>query len=641
VSGAVARGPVSARPPGPFEDVPFAALESTVPARFAAIAARHADRVAIRTRHESMTYTALDAASSRVAHALLDTLGKRAEPVALLLDKGIEQLVAYLGVIKAGKIVAVLDPSMPRERLAAMLADADGPLVLTSERRLELARAAAGAERVVRHVEQLAMAGPAPPPRLDLAPDTPMQIVYTSGSTGRPKGVVLDHRTALHQVWRVTRVYRFCAEDVLTMLAALGTGQGTTNAHCALLNGATLCPWDVRADGLADLPAWMLEAGVTVYRSSTSVFRYLVETVRGDEGFPRLRHVVLGSEPAYARDAARFRERFPASCQLSNALSSSECKTIAIALLDHHTPLTERLLPVGLPLDGAEILILDPAGAALPPGEAGRIVVRSRYLASGYWRQPELTRETFRPDPAGSDAVVFDPGDLGRLLPDGSLVHLGRGDFQVKVRGHRVETEEVELALREHAGVRAAAVVARPDSRGETALVGYVVFTGEPLPAAELQRFLRARLPEFMVPSRILALEAMPMTGAGKLDRAALPTPDALAAPGRPGGADQAPRTPLERQLVEIWADVLGVASVGIDEEFGALGGNSLLATRVVARVLDAARIEVPVRALLEAPTVAAMAQAILTQMAEALSPGELDRLLPDRASPADPAPRD
>ena len=640
MSDADARGPVSALPPGSLQTIAFAAMEPTVPARFAAVVARHADRAAIRTRQESLTYAELDAASSRVAHALLDTLGNRTEPVALLLDKSIFQLVAYLGAIKAGKIAVVLDASIPADRLTSMMADAGAPLVLTGEARLALARAAAGPERLVRRVEHLVTAGATEAPRLDLAPGAAMQIVYTSGSTGRPKGVELSHRTALHQLWRCSRAYRFVTGDVLTMLAALGTGQGTTNAHCALLNGATLCPWDIRTDGLADLAPWMLEAGVTVYRSSTSVFRYFVETLRGDEDFSRLRLVTLGSEPAYARDAARFRERFPRSCQLSNALSSSECKTIAVGLMDHDTPLTERLLPVGRPLEGVEILILDPAGAPLPPGEPGRIAVRSRFLASGYWRQPELTREAFRPDPAVVDARVFDTGDLGRILPDGSLVHLGRSDFQVKIRGHRVETEEIELALREHAGVRAAAVVARPDARGETALVGYVVPAGAPEAAGDLRRFLRARLPEFMVPPRIVALDAMPMTGAGKLDRQALPAPDTLPVADPDALSEHAPRTPLECRLAGIWEDVLGITGVGIEQEFTALGGNSLLATRVVARVLDVVRVDVPLRTLLEAPTVAAMAQAILAQLAADLPPGELDDLLTKRPAPTDPPPR-
>jgi acyl-coenzyme A synthetase/AMP-(fatty) acid ligase len=377
----------------------------------------------------------------------------------------------------------------------------------------------------------------------------------------------------------------------------------------------------------------MLEAGVTVYRSSTSVFRYFVETLTGDEGFPRLRLVTLGSEPAYARDAERFRARFPRSCLLSNALSSSECKTVTIALIDHDTPLAERLLPVGTPLEGIEILVLDEAGAPVPAGEPGRVAVRSRYLSQGYWGQPEATRAAFRPDPAGGDAIVFVSGDLGRLRPDGSLVHLGRGDLQVKVRGHRVETDEVELALREHPGVGTAAVVAQPDARGETALVGYVVLTGAPVAAIELQRFLRERVPEFMVPSRIVPLDAMPMTGAGKLDRQALLARDAVAAPAGGAAGGPAPRTSLERTVAAIWADVLGLATVGPEQEFMALGGNSLLATRVVSRVRDAVRVDVPVQALLEAPTVAAMAEAILAQLAAELSPDELDSLPgpPDR----------
>jgi acyl-coenzyme A synthetase/AMP-(fatty) acid ligase len=393
----------------------------------------------------------------------------------------------------------------------------------------------------------------------------------------------------------------------------------------ALLNGGALYPWDIRREGLGGLPAWMNEEAITVYRSSTSVFRYLADGLGGRDNFPALRLLTFASEPAYARDVERFRERFARSCLLVNALSASETGTIATHFVDPDAPLPDRLVPVGLPLDGVEILLLREDGAPAPPGAAREIAVRGRYLSAGYWNEPELTRATFSPDPQGGDARVYRTGDLGRILPDGALVHLGRRDFQVMIRGFRVETGEVELALRDHPGVAAAAVVAGPDARGETALIGYVVPARKPGPdASDLRDFLRRRLPAQMVPAAIVALDELPVTGAGKIDRRALPAPGARASRVAP----VAPRTPLEERLAGIWSEVLGLDSVGVEDSFLDLGGNSLLATMVVNRVLGDVRTDVSVAALLAASTVAGMAVVVAAHLAQGLPTGLLSELV-------------
>ncbi len=437
----------------------------------------------------------------------------------------------------------------------------------------------------------------------------------------------------------MTNAYRLCADDRLTMIAALSTGQGMTNSLMALLNGATLYPWDIREQGLAGLAPWMLDAGITVYRSSTSVVRYFVDSLRGDEGFPALRLLTLGSETAYTRDLERIWRKLPPTCLLANALSSSEAHTIACHIMDHRVRPEGRVVPVGRPIDpDVEIVLVDEAGAPVPPGAVGEITVRSRYLALGYWRLPELTRAAFGVDPADPARRVYRTGDLGHFLDDGALVQIGRRDFQVKIRGHRVETAEVELALREHPGIAASAVVARPDARGDLALIGYVVPATLPgPPAAELRRFLGERLPTYMLPSTIVEIEQMPLTAAGKLDRQALPVAPAA---GANGAAYVAPRTPLERELAVIWGEILQLPRVGVEDDFTALGGNSLLATRVVARVLERVIVEVPVRTLLEAPTIEAMAAAIVARMALDLPAAELDRLLAEPPTPATPAAR-
>ena len=623
------------RPSTPFEPFPDDALERSLADRFTAMAARYGRQVAVRTRQAAVTYAELDARANRVANALLERRGDGAEPVALLLAKGAAQIAALLGVLKAGKIATPLDPATPLERLRGVLERCQVDVVLVDTDRDPIARAASRPGGLVLDGAALAAEGSATDPAVTIAPAAPAYILHTSGSTGRPKGVLRTQRTALHGIARGTNLAHFAATDRVTWLAALHTGQGMNTMQLALFNGAALYPWDVRRQGLHELAGWMAEERVTIHRSSASVFRYFVDGLRGED-LGALRLLYLGSEPVYARDVERFRARFPGRCLLVNGLSCTETSTIAMHVMDGETAVPDRLVPVGMPPEGIELLLVDAAGEPVPEGEPGEIAVRSHFLAEGYWREPELTHAAFTPDPSGSGARIYRMGDLGRFLPDGSLVHLGRRDRQVKVRGHRVELEEIEAALREHPGLKSVAVVAHPDARGDTALTGYVVAAAPPAAdGALLRRFLADRLPGHMVPSIIVEVPEMPMTGAGKIDRLALPIPGWLA----PRRASTAPRTPVEERVAAIWAAVLGLDAVGVDEDFLELGGNSLLATRVVSRVLEDLDVGLSVAALLVAPTVAEMALVITTQLASRLSPDDLSEVMDDPASGLGPAP--
>ena len=600
-------------PTNPFEPFPAEAVEQSIAARFADVVRRHGARVAVRTRGESVTFDDLARLARRVANVLLDARGEGPEPVALLLGKGIPQLAGLLGTFLAGKIATPLDPATGPERLRAQLEGAGVGLILADATRVPLARAVSAAGGAALDVEALIARGSDRDPALRISPDAPAYILHTSGSTGRPKAVLHTQRTTLHQAHRATNRYHIAADDRVTWVAGLPTGQGMTNATMALLTGASLYPWSIREEGLHPLADWMTAERVTVARFSIGVLRYFLDELQGRDNLPAVRLVGVGSEAAYVRDAERFWERIVPTCLFANQISSTETGTIAAHIMDRDSARPDRMLPLGRPDDGVEIRLLDAAGRPVAAGEPGEIAVRSHFLAAGYWRDPELTRTTFTPDPDGTEARIYRMGDLGQYLPDGSLVHLGRRDFQVKIRGFRVEVEEIELTLREHPGVRAAAVVARPDARGEPALTGYVVATAPPGPgAAELRRYLGERLPSHMVPRAIVTLDALPTTVGGKIDRRALPEPDPL--PARP--APIAPRSPVEERVAAIWAAVLGVEAVGVHDDFLELGGTSLLATRVVSRLLADLRIDVSAAALLAAPTVAEMAMVVTTELA-------------------------
>jgi amino acid adenylation domain-containing protein len=571
-------------PSGAFEPWPLDATEQTLHARFEQMAHRYPDRPAVRSETTALSYEALSRSANRIAHAVLDRRGPGAEPIAILIAKEALAVAAQVGLLKAGKIFVPLDPSFPESRLVSLLEQLEAPLILTSRRHAALAERLAGGRARALDLETLDGALSTDDPRLALGPDAPAYILYTSGSTGQPKGVVLAHRGLLHQVMRHTNALHFSADDRTVVLGSISAGQATCQLFVPLLNGGSVCLRDLKESGLADLASWLRQERVTYYRSSAPIFRHWAQHLGGNETFPSLRLVGVASEATYRTDFELYRRHFGPDCLLVNTLSCSETGLVRLNVLDHESEFEGAVVPVGYPVDDVEVRLCDEGGAPVGPDEAGEIVVRSRALAIGYWRQEELTRARFQADPGGGNVRVYRTGDLGRMSADGCLVHLGRADFQVKIRGNRVELGEVEGALRESPAVRQAVVVDGKDQRGETRLIAYLVAQGDERPTrGALRQFLRERLPDYMIPFAFSFVDELPLTPAGKVDRRALP-------PFVPPALDRnAPDTGvlglLGTQLCAIWEDLLGVTGVGLSDDFLELGGDSLLAIEMLARI--------------------------------------------------------
>jgi acyl-coenzyme A synthetase/AMP-(fatty) acid ligase/acyl carrier protein len=316
-----------------------------------------------------------------------------------------------------------------------------------------------------------------------------------------------------------------------------------------------------------------------------------------------------------------FNRNFAPPCILAHAFGPTETLTTCWVLLPHGATVAQGKLPIGRALPGKDVLLLDEHGREVADGEVGEIVVRSRYISPGYWRDPERTSKAFVPDPAGSDARMYLTGDLGRRLPDGNLLHVGRRDFEVKIRGYRVDVSEIELALRDIEGIADAVVVGREETPGVQRLVAYYVSTTTPpVTARTARRHLAGALPDYMMPAAFVALPALPQTPNGKTDRLRLPAPTY----GREDAREifVSPRTALEAELAKIWADVLGITDVSVDDEFLELGGDSLQAARIVARVSAAFGIELAVPSVFGAPTVATMAEVVAASPKSEAVPG-------------------
>jgi amino acid adenylation domain-containing protein len=586
---------IELRVAGEFEHFAKSEIEQSIPDRFAQQAERYPDRTAVVAGEIRLSYVELNASANRVAQALLARGTQAGEAVALMFEQGAGLVSAILGVLKAGGVYVPLDPEYPR-RTSMMLKDAGARTILADRVNLKLAEELAGGAQHAVCVRDDAE-GPVGVPGVKVEAGAPAYIYYTSGSTGKPKGVVDSHRNVLHNVMRYTNGLKICSGDRLTLLQTASFSGAVSSLFSALLNGGTLYPLNPRRQSAAEFAEWVVANRLTMWHSVPSVFRQLCLDGRP---LPSLRVIRLEGDQASPNDIGMFQRMFERGCVLVNGLGTTETGIARQFFVDQDTKLRDGVVPIGYPVEDMEVLL---EGG----GEVGEIAVKSRYLATGYWLQPELTRERFRQCENDPKMRIYRTGDLGRFQEDGCLEFLGRSGSRVKVRGQWVQPAEVESALCQLPEVSQAAVVVRKDAQAEKRLVGYVVPSGGAAPSVgALRGALEETLPGHLIPSVFVVLESLPLNENGKVDRRKLPQPER--ARPRLTSDFAAPGTEAEKTLAGIWAEVLGLDEVGIDDNFFELGGDSMYAQQVVARIrIDGLSLNV----FLEALTVRELARSV------------------------------
>jgi len=596
--------------------------EQSITDRFEEQARRYSRRLAIKTKSQSLTYEQLNAASNRVAHSILARRGDADGPIALLFKHGASMIIGSLGVLKAGKPYAPVDVALPRSKAIQILQDLQASLILTDNAHILLAHQLAQTSTEVLNVEDLEATCSNENPGLRVSPGQIAYVNYTSGSTGEPKGVVWNHRNELFGIRVKTNKLHISPDDRVSLLRFNNVG-ATRDMFLALLNGAALLVFDIQEEGLPRLRNWLQAENITVYTCVATIFRHSVQNLNRNERFPKIRLIHVGGEPLSKTDVELYKNHFSDDCLLVNRYSISETQAVSYYFIDKQTEIKEDRIPVGYPLEGNEILLLDGDGNELDANQIGEIAVKSPYLALGYWRRPELTRAKFMPDPQGGKARIYLTGDLGYMLPDGCLVHVGRKDSQRKIRGHRVDLSEIEVALLEIPFIKQVAVVAGDDSRADRRLVAYIVpEPGQAPTSGELRALLKEKLPTYMLPSSFVAMDCLPLTPSGKVDRRALRPP--AKSTERTESSDAAMNTPVENVLVKLWAETMGIEDIGIHDDFSELGGDSLLAAQVVSEVNGIFSLKQPLKALFQAPTVAKLVEFIL---ANETHPGYSDKI--------------
>ncbi|MEU1126378.1 amino acid adenylation domain-containing protein [Streptomyces sp. NPDC005899] len=555
--------------------------------------------VALVCGDRSLTFAELNERANALARRLIEAGVRSEEPVALLMDRSAEQIVAILAILKAGGCYLPLHLAHPARRMAGALAAAEVRILLTDGSHADHAVARAAGTTLLVTADGPAAADGGDLDRKPL-PEQAAYIMFTSGSTGTPKGILVPHRSVVHLA-----LDRCWGEGVLERMlvhfsAAVDPSTGEIWAPL-LRNGSLVIapPGDLDAQELRELVS---RYGVTGAIFPGGLFRMLADD--DPAAFAGLAGVYTGGEVISPVAVRKVLDAAPGL--LVHPLYGPTEATLAVT---YHTIRRARELagdvPLGRPMDNRRVYVLDEHLNPVPPGTVGELYLGGEGLARSYVGSPVLTAERFVPDPFhGVGARMYRSGDLARWTRDGVLMFVGRADEQVKVRGYRIELGEIETALARQEGVRRVAVVVREDQPGDERLVAYLVPDAGAAPDPEaLAEELRATLPAYMVPSAFVALPELPLTPNGKTDRTALPAPD------YGGGAGQGPRTADEERLCALFAEVLGVERVGVDEGFFALGGDSLLATRLRTRIRSALGVDLRARVLFRHPTVAELAR--------------------------------
>ncbi|MFB8107313.1 amino acid adenylation domain-containing protein, partial [Streptomyces sp. NPDC056007] len=599
--------------------------------QLAAQAGRTPETVAVSDAHGTLTYRALHERARALAVELRG-LGIGPESrVAVALPRGTDLVVALVATLKAGAAYVPLDPELPSERIALMLADtAPGALITT---------AATAAALPASDVPQLFVEAPRPAAEPasafpDALPDHPAYVIHTSGSTGRPKGVVMPYGALATLLAWHERALPAAPGTVVAQFTAVGFDVSVQEILSALLTGKTLAvvPEDTRRDP-RELAHWLAEQRVAELYAPNLVIDSVLEAAREcGADLSGLRHLVQAGEALTLREPVRAHHATTPT-RLHNHYGPAETHVVTAWTLPADVGSWPGTPPIGRPVDGAGVRLLDAGLLPVPPGVVGELHLSGAALARGYLNRPDLTAERFVADPYGPPGTrMYRTGDLARTTVDGELHYVGRADHQVKIRGFRIEPGEIEAVLTAHEDVVRCAVVVREDTPGDKRLVAYTVTRPGTAPAASaLRAHLGALLPSHMVPAAYVPLEELPLTRTGKLDRATLP------APAQEATAVRKPRTAREEALCGLFAEVLGRPVVGVDQDFFDLGGHSLLATRLVARVRTVLGAELAVRGLFEQPTPAGLAA--LLDEADGARPAVTRRERPDRI-PLSPAQR-
>ncbi len=561
--------------------------------RFAEQVRKNPDKIAVQDQKTQLTFAELNQSANRVADAILnkcETLDIKT--VALLFEHSKEMIVAMLGVLKTGFIYVPLDPSYPEKRLSYMVEHSKAGVIVTNNFNFDFAKRIV--EQIDREIEIL---------NIDLLDkeilvedlDTPIfedevaYILYTSGSTGKPKGVMQSHKNIWHFVKNYAQELSITDRDRLTLFSAFSHDAAVIDIYTGLLTGATLYPINIKDQvKMMDIADWLQKEKITIWHSVPTVFRYFMNTLSGEEDFQDLRLIVLGGERVLEHDVLRFQELFN-DTTLVNLYGQSESSFNSAQFIEADSPFTQ--ITLGDVIEDTELIVITDSGEEALPFEIGEIVVASEHVAVGYFNDSEKTQEVFK----YSSAIgkLYKTGDLGKLNIDDTIEYVGRKDFQLKVRGYRIEPGEIESHLLNHQAILECVVIAKNNqlhAHEDNLFLCAFVVQKEEVSEIELRSYLAQFVPDYMIPDYFISLDKMPLTPNNKTDRKALLEIEIVT---KSLTEIDLPANETEEKLVAIWSDLLGRNKIGVNDNFFMIGGHSLKATQLAQRIFKTLEVEI------------------------------------------------
>jgi amino acid adenylation domain-containing protein len=581
------------------------------------------DAIALVYEEQQLTYRELNNRANQLAH-YLQTLGVKPEvKVGICVERSLEMVIGILGILKAGGAYLPLDPNFPSERLKFMMEDAQ-PTVLLTQSHLQ-DQLLINDRTVVKLDSDWEIITQQTPDNLltEVTPENLAYIIYTSGTTGNPKGSEVPHRSFIGFMFGVDYI-QLDAEIIWLQHSSISWDGLTLELWPPLLYGGRCVLYPEQIPTPENLSRIIQEQNVNTLFLTTVLFNYLIDTI--PEGLLGIKQLVFGGESVSVPHVRRALELLPET-QIIHAYGPSECTAFTCCY-----PIPKQLaenidsIPIGSPIGDRTVYLLDENLHRVPIGVPGELYVGGASVARGYLNQPELTSDKFIANPFIEGDRLYKSGDLARRLPDGNMEFLGRIDTQVKIRGFRIELEEIETVLKQHKNIKQVVVIAREDEPGNKYLVAYLVVNNKQPTVTSLRKFLKTKLPDYMIPATFVFLSALPLTSSHKINRRALPAPDVAQRNIEVNFV--APRNSTEREIAKIWTEVLRLKQVGIHANFFELGGHSLLATQVISRLREAFSLDFSLHYLFENPTIAELSQKVIDRQVEQLGNDELNRIL-------------
>ncbi len=518
--------PITLQPPHQpshnFRPFDRSALQYSISERFQAQVKQFPDHIAIDAIEVCWTYTQLNTRAKQLAQILIKHCDTNEQRIGLFFTQEATLVLAMLATLMAGKTYVPLDTSIPVGRLNYILSDANIQLIITHTAHAQLSTLLGNKhDQTIINIDDIDSNSPSNDVNISVDHQTPAYIIYTSGSTGHPKGVLQNHRNILHFISSYTNQLYIHSNDKLTLLSSYAFDAAVMDIYASILNGACLCLFDLKKEGVHNLAQQFLDKKITIYHSTPSVYRYFTETLSTNTALNDIRLVIMGGEASTRHDFKTYKTYFSKQCLFVNLLGSTESSLSLLELMDHHSLLSNTMVSAGYPVEATEIFLLNEEGDEMPL--YGEIAIKSDYLALKYWQQPELSASTFHSN-AKTTKRIYHTGDMGRRLLNGHIQFEGRKDFQVKIRGYRIEIGEIEAILTDNPAIKKCIVIAVMDDNEEQQLQAYYVHShlGAMIKPQELHHFLQELLPEYMIPSQFIPINDFPMTITGKIDRLTL-----------------------------------------------------------------------------------------------------------------------